>query len=260
MKESSHFSWDFITIDSYMGIGELKNSWKDVPEFHRAVNDAYCVFVNDNTELKAHRDFVEQKSFGFGERSFGWMWWLIVKEMPATFSFMEIGVYKGAILSLIRLIADMQGKKVTRYGITPLSSSGGLGLNENEYGKSDYIEDIERIHDNFNIAKDYTLIHGFSNEARIIEQAQELKVNILYVDGAHDYNSVMEDLIHYPLILNAGGYLVCDDSCNDMNLPAGYFGGHQAVTNAVTEYFKRYGVAFEFVGNVVHNRIYQKRI
>lgn len=235
-------------------LDELKNEWEDVPEFHKAINEGFSNCVNSIPQLKAHRDWVEQNGFGFGERSFLWMWWLIIDKMPDEFSFMEIGVYKGQILSLVKLIANMQGKKVIRYAITPLTGDNW------QYQDSDYAKDIETIHDQFGLEKDYHIFQGLSSDTAIISETRQLKVDILYVDGAHDHLSVFNDLVTYYPIVNKDGYIVCDDACNDLHLASGYFHGHQSCTDGVNEFFnmRAHKDQFEFVGNVVHNRIYKK--
>ena len=55
-------------------------------ETHQRINETFIELVNADPELKAFRDFVEGnndtpvKIFGFGERSFLWMWKLLVDE------------------------------------------------------------------------------------------------------------------------------------------------------------------------------------
>ena len=49
---------------------------------------------------------------GFGELSFSWSWFLLVKSMPSTFTFLEIGVYKGRVLALIQLLSNIFNKHV----------------------------------------------------------------------------------------------------------------------------------------------------
>jgi len=234
---------------------ELKDNWHDNTNFHQMVHETFIEKVNAIPELKAHRDWVEQNIFGFGERSFLWMWWLLIQEMPKEFTFVEIGVFRGQILSLIKLIADMQGKKVVRYGVTPLSTASDAGENKN--WQSDYRADIEKMHDQFNIQKDYTILHGLSTDSNIISEAQKIKIDLLFVDGAHDFNSVVSDYFNYTPMVKNGGYVVCDDACNDLKMWWGAFQGQQSCTDATISFFKG-NEYFKFIGNVVHDRIYKK--
>lgn len=239
-------------------LSELKSAWHDTPEFHKHIHESFIEKVNSIPELKRHRDWVEKNIWGFGERSFLWMWWLLVQEMPeeSVFVFGEIGVFRAAILSVIRVIADMQGKDVQRYGITPMSTASDKGENKN--WESDYKRDIEVMHETFGTPKDYTILHGLSTDPKIIQEAQTLSFDLFYVDGAHDYESVESDLKNYAHLVRKGGFLICDDSCSDFHMPFGYFQGIDTCTNAVVDFFKD-NKDFEFVGNVVHCRIYRKK-
>lgn len=81
--------------------------------------------------------------------------------------------------------------------------------------------------------------------------------DILFLDGGHSYEVIKSDLKNYCPKVKRGGYLVIDDSCNNMDIPNGMFGGIASVTKAVEEYFPN--EEFEFLFSVVHNRVYLKR-
>lgn len=233
-----------------MSVTELQKNWRDVPYYHKALNEFFAAEVNNCLKLKAHRDFVEQNVFGFGERSFQWMHKLIVDELPDEFTFLEIGVFKGQILSLYELLANILGKKAKRYGVTPLNTAGGVW-------ESDYKRDIEFIHDHFGLAKNYEIFQGLSTDLEIIKQAQNLSVDVLYIDGGHNYDDVINDITNYLPILKTGGYLVIDDCCNDLHMPFGYFTGIKEVTDATCSIMDN-NTDYEFLFNVVHNKVWRK--
>jgi hypothetical protein len=210
--------------------------------------------MEDNPKLIEHRLWVKSNHFGFGEDSFHWLHKLLVDEMPNGFKFLEIGVFRSQILSLYKLLSDMSGKKVKRYGVSPMDSSDG-------HWDSDYFADAVIIHQQFNLKKDYTIYHGSSTDGSIIEKAQSTApYDILYIDGSHKYEDVVSDMAHYPQMVKQGGYLLIDDSCNDMKMEWGFFQGIDAVTMAVLEWEKtEIGKEFEFVFNVVHNRLYRRK-
>jgi hypothetical protein len=237
-----------------MNLKEYTKEWKDTPEYHKEIHDTFIGFVNDNEKLKAHRDFVESNAFGFGERSFGWLFKLIIDEMPEEFSFLEIGVFRGSSLSLVQLLADMSYRKVKRYGVSPMDTSDG-------HWDSDYFHDVYHIHWSLGLDTDYTIYHGSSTDKKIIKKAKSTeKYNILYIDGGHTKEVVDSDLLHYPDMIKSGGYLMIDDCCNDMNQPWGFFQGIQPVTDAVLEWEKTdIGREFEFVFNVVHLKVYKRK-
>jgi hypothetical protein len=233
---------------------EYSNEWVDTPDFHSFIKESFTDFVNNEPKLKKHRDFVEGNAFGFGERCFGWLYKLMVDEMPNEFKFLEIGIFRGSTLSLFKLLADISSKKVKRYGVSPMDSSDG-------HWDSDYFADVVTIHQQFNLKKDYTIYHGSSTDAKIIEKSKSTEqYDILYIDGSHKYEDVVSDLANYPQMVKQGSYLLIDDACNDMKMEWGFFQGIEPVTRAVLEWEKtEIGQEFEFVFNVIHNRLYKRK-
>ena len=52
-----------------------------------------------------HRNYIEKNVLGFGAKPFHTLWREIVRNQRDEFKFLEIGVYKGQILSLIKLLS-----------------------------------------------------------------------------------------------------------------------------------------------------------
>jgi SAM-dependent methyltransferase len=221
---------------------ELINRWTDSAESHRNIHEDFCNKVNAEPELKALRDWVEQNIFGFGERSFLWMWKLIL-ETKAQVKFLEVGVFRGQTLAIVKLIKP--NAKV--FGITPLDSTDG-------HWESDYAKDIKIIHDQFNL-KQPTIIKGLSTDPEIIQQATS-KYDIVYIDGGHTLDVVRQDLQNYSPMVKQGGYLVIDDCCNKYKIPHGMFPGIQSVSQAVDEWFPN--EEFKELFSVVHIRVFEK--
>jgi Methyltransferase domain len=220
--------------------------YEQTAEWNQKTNEEFFAKVNETLELKELRDWVESKIFGFGERSFYWMWKLIVDEMPQKFSFLEIGVFRGQTTALIMLLAKMQGKEVTVYGVTPLDSTGG-------HWESDYGADIKLIHETFKLEQPNLLI-GLSTNPDIIAETKRLApFDIVYIDGGHSYEVALSDLNNYSSMTS--NYLVIDDCCNDIPMPHGYFTGIQSVTDALRDFNKE---GFELQYNVVHNKVFKK--
>jgi len=240
-------------MTKYTTLAEAQQVWKDTPDAHKEMHEGFVERVNAVPQLNDHRTFVENHIFGFGERSFPWLWHLVVKEMPAKFMFMEIGVFKGQTLSLVQLLANMQDKKVKRYGVTPLSTEGGVW-------ESDYKRDIEFIHDKFSLPKDYTILEGLSEDPAIIQQAGKLKLDILYIDGGHEEKHITNDIDNYSHLVKPGGFMVIDDCCNSFAQPFGYFQGIESVTKVVDAKLppRTQNPEWEFIFSVVHNRVYRR--
>jgi hypothetical protein len=209
---------------------------------HLELHNYYCQKTNEVPELKALRDFVEQKAFGFGERSFYWMWKLIVDELPDHFSLLEIGVFRGQTLALVQMLAQLAGKTCSVYGVTPLDTTDG-------HWESDYKSDIHFLHNYFALNQP-TIIEGLSTEPEIIEAVKVLKsFDVVYIDGGHTYDVAKSDIINYAPL--AKQYLVIDDCCNDLDIPFGMFPGIQSVTDAVIE-----TIETPHSYSVVHNKVW----
>ena len=238
-----------------MNLQQVKEFWKDDRSIHADINETFTRLVNADPELKAFRDFVEGnndtpvKIFGFGERSFLWMWKLLLDEMPEGFKFLEIGVFRGQILALIRTLSSRFPKMATIIGITPLDSTGG-------HWESDYASDIKFLHEHFNLLQP-EIIKGLSTDPDIIDKAGKLGTyDIIYIDGGHEYEVAKADIINYSPMVKLGGYLVIDDCANKYDLPYGYFRGIESVSRAVDEHLPN--EEFKEIFSVVHNRIFQR--
>lgn len=232
-----------------MKLQQVKEFWKDDRSIHADINETFTRLVNADPELKAFRDFVEGnndtpvKIFGFGERSFLWMWKLLVDEMPPNFKFLEIGVFRGQVLALIRILS----KTASIAGITPLDSTGG-------HWDSDYEADIKLLHETFKLSQP-DIIKGLSTDPDIIEKAKGT-YDIIYIDGGHEYEVAKSDIINYSPFVKVGGYLVIDDCANKYDLPYGYFRGIESVSRAVDQHLPN--EQFKEIFSVVHNRIFQR--
>lgn len=224
-------------------IKEVQSIWRDTPEAHKLINESFTEKVNADSKLKAYRDWIEEKIFGFGERSFLWMWKLLIDEIPMP-EFLEIGVFRGQILGLIRMLSP----KASITGITPLDNTGG-------HWESDYAADIKLLHSTFKL-KQPKIIKGLSTDETVLAEAGKKEYDIIYIDGGHDYQTARHDVYRYSSFVKVGGYLVIDDAGNKFNMPDGYFKGIEAVSKAVdellpNEYYKE-------LFNVVHNRVFRR--
>lgn len=221
-----------------------RSMWEDSAEMHRIIVETFTDIVNATPNLKAYRDWIEEKIFGFGERSFLWMWKLLIDEIPEP-NFLEIGVFRGQILGLIRMLSP--GAKIT--GITPLTSAGG-------HWESDYEADIKLLHETFNLEQP-AIIKALSTDGEAMEHAGNgAPYDIIYIDGGHDFETARHDVFKYSSLVKVGGYLVIDDCAHKYKLPEGYFRGIEAVSKAVDELLPN--DYYEEVFNVMHNRIFKR--
>ena len=88
----------------------VESVYRDDPSIHRLIYNSFTQTVEDNDWLIAHRLHVEKNKLGFGARAFHWLWKLIVDDVSSGFRFMEVGVYKGQVTSLISLLVARLNK------------------------------------------------------------------------------------------------------------------------------------------------------
>ena len=229
-------------------LSELISGYRNNQQWNTDTHNLFCEKVNEVKELKELRDFVEQNAFGFGERSFYWMWKLIVDEMPNEFSFLEIGVFRGQTTTLIQVLAKMAKKKVKVYGVTPLNNTDG-------HWESDYKKDIETISQKFKV-KTPKIFKGLSTDRELIDLVLlEGPYDLVYIDGGHTYEVIKSDLEHYPQL--ATKYLIIDDCANNLDIPFGMFAGIEPVSRSVDEWDENQKL-FNFLFNVVHIKVFKK--
>lgn len=227
---------------------DLIFSYKNTQESHRLIHETLVRKTNEEPKLKELRDWVETNIWGFGERSFYWMFKLLCDRLPENMTFLEIGVFRGQTLALIKTIKP----KAKIVGITPLDSTG-------DHWESDYEADIKKLHKTFNLCNP-NIIKGLSTDETIIGKAIEFAryyYDVVYIDGGHAYDVIKWDLSKYPYMVKIGGYLVVDDCCNNLDIPMGMFAGIETVTQAVSEW-EETQTDFKLLFSVVHIKVYQR--
>lgn len=185
---------------------------------HRHIWETFYAKADSIGYLKKHRDYIEEYNFGYGDRPFHYLWKLLVEQMPSDFSFLEIGVFKGQIISLVQLLSNYQSKRARIIGVTPLSS---VGDHYADHPGDDYKSCIFKIYRDFSLdLKNTRLIKGFSQEEKIMAKVTQYSpFNIIFIDGCHDYEVVVSDLAYYSKLLKSGGFLVLDDASNFLKMP-----------------------------------------
>jgi hypothetical protein len=182
--------------------------------------------------LKSHRRYFSKKSRGFGEAPFHAAWLYILKAYKPKF-LLEIGVYRGQIISLWQLIGDKCGLDIEVNGITPLA---GKGDEVSRYLDIDYGKDIMNNFKNFRLNKPM-LFKGLSNDKNAIDFINSKKWDLIYIDGGHDFSVVLSDYRNSILNLNKGGILCIDDSSLYLDMEInGKFKGHPGPSKVVSEY------------------------
>lgn len=248
-------------------------------------NDKVWITFTKKTDehkiLKMHRDYIEDNQLGFGDRAFHYMWFLLISflsKKKKNFRALEIGIYKGQVISLWSLLSKTFNLKMEIDAISPFEGNMNASqiinnklvntlrrfffikfrTNEdagNLYLKENYIKIIQDLFSYFDLDfNEITRYHGYSNDAHIVKKVKENRYDLIYIDGDHRFEAVTEDILNYSSLINNGGLLVMDDA--SFFLPGSKFWkGHIYVSKAsqIIE-----GLGFNNILNVGHNRIYQK--
>jgi Methyltransferase domain len=248
-------------------------------------NDKYhAVFTNKTNEmplLKDHRDYIERNKLGFGDRAFHYMWYLLLEDLKERFDnlkLLEIGVYKGQVISLWSLLKRKKEIPAKIFAISPLEGNipNNKLLNnrvvnklkktfDTEYrkcvanGNNYLIEDYEGIvrlmFERLGLSYDeIKMLKGYSNDPAILSEISKEKFNLIYIDGDHSYDGVLQDIKNFTPLVAQGGYLVMDDASWFLDGSV-FWKGHKEVSRAC-EGIEDLG--FKNVLNIGHNRVYEK--
>jgi hypothetical protein len=207
-------------------------------------------------ELKAHRAYfynVPSNRRGFGENAFHTMWYLLLQEVRPD-NFLEIGVFRGQVISLVSLWARRQGVPCDIWGISPFS---GAGDSSSDYRQDlDYYQDTLQNFDHFRLPHPKLLRAGSTDP-----EAQSLIASkawaMIYIDGNHDYEVVRQDWEVCARSVRPGGLIVLDDAGlgtayqPPISVTAGIAGPSQMAREIDRSLFPE-------VMQVGHNRVFQK--
>ena len=223
--------------------------------------DIYKTCVSEyekDEELKPLREFIKANSYGFCDDAHHVMWRELVKLLPDNFSFLEIGVFKGQVITLITQLSKRYNKISKVYGVTPLSNVGDV---YSVYKDLDYSTEIQNLFKEFSLDFDLEkqIICGLSTDENVKNRLRKLKTfDIIYVDGGHDYHTVVSDIALVKEITNIGSYVVFDDSSCYKNLGGlPIFFGHKEVCDAIKDVLEP-DKDFIEVLCVGHNRVFKK--
>ena len=204
--------------------------------------------------LKIHRNFFSKNSRSFGEDSFYAMWYLLFQYVRPK-SFLEIGVYRGATLSLARSLSNHLDLKCEIMGISPFIN---IGDSVSKYEDFDYLNDVLKFSALCG-APIYPkeLCISLSNSPEGVKTITSHKWDIIYIDGNHDYEFVKSDFTLCQQYINPNGYIVLDDAALYTSYNPRSFSskGHPGPSRVVQEALRNGFYIFIQVG---HNIVLKK--
>jgi Methyltransferase domain len=205
------------------------------------------------TELQLHRRYFAAEQRGFGEEAFHSMWYLLLREYRPK-RFLEIGVFRGQVISLWALIARLQSDLAEIHCISPFSAAGD---DVSDYPNIDFLNDVLLNFRHFGLPQPLHL-RALSTDRNAIDYMREHRFDCIYIDGSHDFDVVLSDYRNSVSALNPGGLLVMDDSSlgTEFTPPAFSFAGHPGPSRVAREFADRELI---HLGGVGHQNVYRKR-
>jgi hypothetical protein len=199
--------------------------------------------------LRAHRHYFSQQHRGFGDDAFHSMWFKLLAEYRPR-RCLEIGVYRGQVISLWLLLAEKIGFPVEVHGIS-LFSPAGLPKYVVE---SDYQADTLSNCDHFSSKRPH-LLRAYSTDPEALALINTGGWDLIYIDGCHDYEVVLADYQNCVPNLSPRGLLVFDDSTLYANrrLPSFVFAGLPGPSRVVRDMVMN---EMHLVASVGHNNVF----
>ncbi len=199
-----------------------------------------------------HKNYFNKKARGFGERALHSMWYLLYNKYNFT-NFLEIGVYRGQVISLISLMAKLKNKEIMVHGISPFNDTGDT---VSRYVQINYLDDVHKNFEKF-LLKPASLTKAFSTNKEAINIVCSHLWDCIYIDGSHDYEIVKKDWALCSSQVKAGGIIVMDDASLYTEYQPPFFGfkGHHGPSKVSNEVPNS---NFKEVLRVGHNRVFKK--
>jgi cephalosporin hydroxylase len=204
-------------------------------------------------EIREHRKYFAQEQRGFGEDAFHTMWWMLLREFQPQMC-LEIGIYRGQVISLWTLISQSINYPCEVHGISPFTSMGD--------SVSTYMVDVDYYNDTLNAFNHFnlpapTLVKALSTDPEAINHIARRRWNLIYIDGSHDFEIALADYRLCRDHLVSGGLLVLDDASigTSFRPPSFSFAGHPGPSRVAAEFAMKDMV---FLGAVGHNNVFQK--
>lgn len=201
-----------------------------------------------------HRRYFQLAKRGFGEDAFHAMWYFLCREFkPSTF--LEIGVYRGQVLSLISLLSRQLNFHCDVTGVSPFLPAGD-SVSTYKTGV-DYMEDTVSNFRAFGLPPP-KLLRAFSTDEDAKNFILSYSWDVIYIDGNHDYEVAQQDWETCSRIIKPGGIIVLDDSSLGTNYrpPAFATAGHPGPSRLAEEIDP---AIFLEILRVGHNRVFQKK-
>lgn len=257
---------------------ELVRAYRNTESHNDEIHQRLTAATRADPRLAPHRSFIETHHLGFGDAAFHALWGRLITAAADRFpqvNALEIGVYKGQVISLWTLLGKLHRIPLTVSALTPLAgnprpSSRLLNWlllrlsrrfqeqhhNGNFYENDDYLRAIKALYAHFELDFSRVILHrGRSTDPEILRMLSGASFSIIYIDGDHTYQGAKSDLLNFASKVLPGGWLVADDA-SFYQPGTRFWKGHEAVSRAVDEVMP--GLGFKNILNVGHNRVFER--
>jgi len=227
--------------------------------------------------LAGHRRHVEAHRLGFGDPAFHALWARLLAAGHARFGhldLLEIGVFKGQVISLWALLGQVHHWPLRVHAITPLAGqpmprftwwrSLLFRLNSrfrervksgDFYAAEDYDAIVREHFSHHDVDFDAVrLVRGYSTDPAVLQAVTNDRFHIIYIDGDHTYAGASADVMNYASKVLPGGWLVMDDAAYDQPGTT-FWKGYETVARAC---HLLPALGFRNVLNVGHNRVFER--
>jgi Methyltransferase domain len=204
-------------------------------------------------EVRVHREWFASGR-GFGEDAFHTMWAMLFEKLRIV-DYLEIGVYRGQVLTLAALLQRRGGIKGNVTGISPFEAAGD---SVTRYPRGiDYLADTRANFAHFQLPP-ARLIKAYSTDPKAVEVIRKGPWDCVYIDGNHDYEIVQADWKASCEGVRPTGVIVLDDAAlgTDFEPPAFATKGHPGPSRLAGEIDQE---RFPEILRVGHNRVFQRR-
>ena len=237
---------------------KFSSQWANTPSYNEAIYNIFEYETDSYDFLNAHVNIIAKYQLGYGEKAFRYLWFLVLSQLPKNGKFLEIGVFKGSILALSQMISNILNLQLTSFGLTPLNNTGDK---YSVYNPDDYEKAIMFLYQELDLSLDNTrIIPGLSTDNKCKESAiKHGPYDLVYIDGGHDYETVVNDIELSDKILKTNGLLVMDDASSLLNFKFDHkgFKGHQEVGLAIKDKLDN-NPQYKHLFACGHNRVWKK--
>lgn len=259
-------------------LAELVATYRNTAEHNDSLHRFLTAATWADPLLAAHRHHVESERLGFGDAAFHALWARLLDAAADKFGAvraLEIGVFKGQVISLWSLLGRERNLRVHVSALSPLAGQPLPGHSRlvrwlryrldahyrERIDNGDFYaaEDYERIiRDHFcHHGLDFSQVQlhrGYSTDPAMLARLRDETYHLAYVDGDHTLAGARHDFTIFGPKIVPGGWLIADDAGCDLPGSA-FWKGHAAVSEAVRDLP---ALGFSNVLNVGHNRVYQR--